>query len=180
MAPTSIKTQCFVFRFYQTLQEIASAIESDIRWAKQFLHVNPIKKQCHIALILIIVNELLILVIQVATSSFIVAIFVTQKKVLIKWCYTSKDVSYFWNVSKFFRTSRKNVTKIHKKARQIKLPTWHLTSRTPVCGCSQNKSLLLIKFKSCPFVVWFVLMFKNIKIFYRILQLDVHLNSSMQ
>ena len=63
-----IKTQCIMFSLYRTLHEIESATESAInqhQWAKQFRLVNPIWKQCHIALILIIVNELLILVIRV-------------------------------------------------------------------------------------------------------------------
>ena len=44
---------------------------------------------------LVIVNELLILVIRAATISFMVATLVIYEKVLIKRCYTSKDLSYF-------------------------------------------------------------------------------------
>ena len=39
------------------------------------------------------------------------------------------------------------------------------TSRTILYCCCRNKWLLLIKFKSYSFVVWFVMMFKNIKMF---------------
>ena len=44
---------------------------------------------------LVIVNESLILVIRAATIIFMVATLVIYEKVLIKRCYTSKDLSYF-------------------------------------------------------------------------------------
>ena len=53
--------------------------------------------------------------------------------------------------------------KILENARKVKLLFWQFTSRTQLHGCYQNKWLLLIKFKSCSFDVWFVLMFKNKK-----------------
>ena len=94
----SIKTQCTVFSIFRTLHGIESAMESAIKtnteWAKQLWYINPISKQCRIALILIIANKLLILVILVATNSSIVANFLTYKRVLIKWYYTSKDHAY--------------------------------------------------------------------------------------
>ena len=65
---------------------------------------------------LVIVNGLLILVLRVASISFIVANFVTYEKVSIKRCYTSKDLSYFQSFSNLFRTGQKNMTKILKNA----------------------------------------------------------------
>ena len=83
-----------------------------------------------------------------STVSLMVANSVTREKVLIK-CYTWKDFSLnfleMW--PKFSKTP-------------VKLKAWYFTSRTPFYGCSQNKWLLLIKFKSCSFDVWFVLIFK--------------------
>ena len=70
-------------------------------------HANPIWKWGHIALILIIVNELLILVTRDFSISFMVANFIAYEKVLIKRCYTSEGLSSFSNFSKFSRTSWK-------------------------------------------------------------------------
>ena len=45
-------------------------------------------------------------------------------------------------------------------------------SRTPLCRCSQNMWLLLIKFKSWSLEGWFVLVFKNIKMLWQNLKLN--------
>ena len=50
-----------------------------------------------------------------------VATFAAFEKVLIKSCYTSKDLSYFESFKKFFRAGQKNVTKVLKSAHKIKL-----------------------------------------------------------
>ena len=57
-----------------------------------------------------------------------VATFATFEKVLIKSCYTSKDLSYFESFKKFFRAGQKNVTKVLKSAHKIKLQVWQFTS----------------------------------------------------
>ena len=74
------------------------------------------------------------------------------------------------------------MTKILKNARKLKFQVWQFTSRAHLYdyNCSQNEWLLLIKFKSCPFDVWFVLMFKNIKMFQQNLKLNVDSNSLAQ
>ena len=95
-----------------------------------------------------IVNELLILIIRVVSFSFMAENFVTYEKLLIKWSYTLKDLSSFYNYSKFFRTGLENVIKILKNALRVQLQAWQFTSRTPLYGCSQSKWLLLVKFKN--------------------------------
>ena len=49
------------------------------------------------------------------------ATFAIYVKVLIKWFYTLKDLSYFLKCNKFFRTGQKDVTKILKNACIVKL-----------------------------------------------------------
>ena len=58
-----------------------------------------------------------------------VATFVTYEKVSIKWCYTSKDLSYFYNFKKFLRAGQKDVTKILKNARKVRLQVWQFSYR---------------------------------------------------
>ena len=48
------------------------------------LDMTTLQKQCHIALIIMIINELLILALLVATINFVAANFVTPEKMLIK------------------------------------------------------------------------------------------------
>ena len=120
---------------------------------------------------LITVNELLILVTTSITAiSFMVATFVIYEKVLVKWGHTSKDLSWFQNINKFFwnRSERRDQNPQKRPWNKVAGLTVYFetyASRTPPYGCSQNKWLFLTKFKSCSFDVWFVLMFKNMKIF---------------
>ena len=96
----------------------------------------------------LIVNEFLTLIIGVVSFSFMAENFVTYKKLLTKWCYTLKDLSSFWDYSKFFRAGWENIIKILKTARKVQLQAWQFTSRTPLYGCSQSKWLLFGKFKN--------------------------------
>ena len=129
-----------------------------------------------VALILIIVNDSLIIVPQIATISFMVVNFAFHEKVLIKSYYTSKDLPTF-KISAFLSRLEK-YDQIIKNARKVKLCDWDFTSRTLLYVCSQNKWLLLIKLKSCTFHVWFVL--KNIKMLKQNLKLNTHSNRSAQ
>ena len=62
------------------------------------------------------------------------------------------------------------MNKMLKNACKVELQVWQFTSKHVLLvhlstAAPKNKRLLLIKLKSCSFDVWFVLMFKIIKIF---------------